>query len=172
MDWKLGKQTKRKYDDYVHETFESFCNHKKEISLNLEQLDNAKDKDMASLVMYDIKKGDEEKDVSDKTNLCRPEILTIFENIKSLSINTGNAKYGCYSLSLLGLLPYFKTSPSLQQITIKSRKDKNDNNWISSLWSSSSQKLQQTFNAKHYEISMKEENSGRVKEDWLMIVKM
>ncbi len=118
MEWKLGKHLNmNKYPKYIYDTFDCFCKHKKEITLCLYYL-NKMNKDIIDLVMYNIEKSTKkEREISDKTNLFRKQILDIFENVKNIRIMCGYGKYS-YSLSLLGLLTLIESS-GIQQVVIE-----------------------------------------------------
>merc|ERR1711933_164998 len=107
----LGKSRTKTFDEYIYSTFHSFCQHKKQIILDLYQLDNFADEKVTDFIMNSLDgvniKYDEEKKRydGDLSNIFRKDILGIFKNIKSLIIiTTSETGYSSYSLSLLSLI--------------------------------------------------------------------
>merc|ERR1712157_43264 len=86
----LGKPTTETFDDYIYSTFKCFAQHKKQIVLDLFELNNYADTKMRDLIMYPLDevrliKGEkkEKRDIGDFVNLFRSEILRIFKNTKT-----------------------------------------------------------------------------------------
>jgi len=181
----LGKPTTETFDEYIYSTFQCFCQHKKQIILDLYQLDKCADKKMSHFKMTDlimnslnVRPSYEEKkrDIGDLSNIFRKELLDIFKNVKSIIIITthpfGNTSY---SLSLSVLLSLIDSISFLDKVIVKavSYKKNKDNNWIYSLWSSSSETIKPEYDAKNYTISIKEvkENVRDIQEYWFVIGK-
>ena len=177
----LGKPTTETFDDYIYSTFKCFAQHKKQIVLDLHQLNNWADKKMTDLIMYpldkvNLHKGEKEKkrDICDFVNLFRSEILRIFKNTKTvIIISTERDGWWSYSLSLSLLLSIIEPT-SLNKVIVKAVTYKG-NNWIHSLWTSSSEIIKQEYDGKSYDISMKEvEHKGttkRMNDYWFIINK-
>jgi len=166
----LGKPTTETFDEYIYSTFQCFCQHKKQIILDLFQLDRYADKRMTDLIMNSLDKRDpykeKKRDNGDLSNMFHKELLGIFKNIKSLIIITTSSRgVASYSLSLLSLIDSISF---LDKVIIKAV-SYGWSNWIYSLWSSSSETIKREYDAKGYTISMKEIR-GR-QEYWFMINK-
>ena len=82
----------------------------------------------------------------DNVNLLRPQLFSIFPNIKYISIWPSNY---IFSLSaFLSLIEY--TTVNKVEITCWT-----STNWIKQLWASSSRTLMKTYAKKHFDIRMK-----------------
>ena len=180
----LGKPTTETFDEYIYSTFQCFCQHKKQIILDLYQLDIWADKKMTDLIMnpLDRRYYNEEKkrNHGDLSNIVRKEILGLFKNVKTIIIITTADGWYSYSLSLSVLLSLVDAIPFLDKVIVKAVTyedwdSKKEYNWIYSLWSSSSETIKQEYDAKNYTISIKEVNINRVfnefQEYWFMINK-
>ena len=103
-------------------------------------------------------KGEERKrDDDDKNNLVRLELLSLFPNCKTLSIQSARSDGSdSFSFSLMAFLNVISQS-SLNQIIIKSYENRHGYNWIKNLWNSDEQILKKEYAARNYEIEMKKE---------------
>ena len=180
VNYILGKPTTKTFDEYIYSTFQCFCQHKKQIILDFPELDEDADKKLTYLIMNSLhwRRYDEEKqrDDGDLSNMFRKEILGIFKNVKSMIIiTTSTTGYFSYSLSLSVLLSLIDSISFLDKVIVKavSYKKNKDNNWIYSLWSSSSEPIKQEYDAKNYTISIKkiEEGIYGYQEYWFVINK-
>ena len=177
LRWKnKGKKNDIPFEQYIYDTFDAFIQNKEHIVVDLTYVEQA-DKKMGDLIVYGLEICDEAKEDDDKTNLLREETMMVFANVKSVVIQTTELE-GDYqfALSLLSLLCLIKRT-LWQQVIVKAVTPPNkDNNWISSVWSSTSTAIKQQYQSKHYNISLKHiANNGRgfgYKEDWLIIDKM
>ena len=96
-------------NQYIWNIFNSFINHKQEIKIDIDQLDeNCENKQLLQLILSEIVKQEDKKEeyCSDKyknKNLLKPQILSIFKNVTYLYIE---CLY--YPLSLESLLSLIK----------------------------------------------------------------
>eukprot|EP01084_Bolivina_argentea_P248814 416283_1 len=162
MKWKLGEHLQRKCPQYIYDTFDCFCKHKKQISLNLKQL-RKMNKNITDLVMNNIEKSAKVREISDKTNLFRKQMLDLFENVTNLTIVCWNQSGDIYhdrdifhdpysySLSLSTLLTLIESS-GIQHVVIEleSMYYKYDDHNIDLLWVCG---VQQQYERKGYKIS-------------------
>ena len=92
-------------NQYIWNIFNSFINHKQEIKIHIDQLDEyCENKQLLQLILSEIVKQEEYKEeyCSDKyknKNLLKPQILSIFKNVTYLYIDCDS-----YPLSLESLL--------------------------------------------------------------------
>ena len=92
-------------NQYIWNIFNSFINHKQEIKIDIDQLDeNCENKQLLQLILSEIVKQEDKKEeyCSDKyknKNLLKPQILSIFKNVTHLEIYCR-----LYPLSLESLL--------------------------------------------------------------------
>ena len=157
VNWKLNGDCNGNIDKYIYDTFQLFTKSKALIVLNLYWLD-CNDRELLKMVMYDVKKMDQdESQFMDqelmRNNIFRPELLQIFDNVKKIVIGTtGFWGKWVYPLSLTELLSLIIRNASLETIVVKAhRKNSNGNvdgcdTWISVLWSASSVELIRAYN--------------------------
>merc|ERR1712228_748649 len=120
---------------------------KKQIILNLYNLNKYGDK----------RKNEIKRKNDDQSNLIFLELLSLFPNIKTLTIqSTDNDGYDSFSFSLIALLNVICQS-NLNEIIVKS-KYCFEGNWINNLWQTDEQILKKEYAAKNYEIEMKQES--------------
>eukprot|EP01084_Bolivina_argentea_P040270 74432_1 len=90
-----------------------------------------------------------QRDSSDSHNLFRLEILKVFPNVKTIiMVTTTTNGETTYSLSLSKLLSTITKLTTLEKVIVKactSRYRKNNDNWISFLWNSSSSYISQKY---------------------------
>eukprot|EP01084_Bolivina_argentea_P297767 513044_1 len=157
FSYKLGKKTTQLMgNDYIHETFSAFAKRKRQIVLDLDHLSTAKNKNFIGLVMHKMSEGADVKLDHDVSNLFRPELLLIFNNVKTITIKTTDS-YGryCFALSMIGLLSLIE-SKSLDQIIIQAVTYKKDKyNWIESLWNVNKEIITNKYNIKNYNINVR-----------------
>ena len=177
----FGKPRTETFDEYIYSTFQCFCQHKNQIILDLYQLDKNADKRMTDLIMNSSDKvnlyhNEEKKRVfGDLSNMFRTELLGMFKNVKTMiMITTSSDGQYSYSFSLSVLLSLTDSISFLDKVIVKAviYGSNKDNNWIYSLWSSSSEIIKQEYDAKNYTISIKETKNtyyGRRHEFWFTI---
>eukprot|EP01084_Bolivina_argentea_P271770 462515_1 len=171
----LGKQITKKIDPYIYSTFECFCQSKQQIALDLYQLKKADEK-MRNLIMYSmdecvhfrVYKEEKARVDTDFRNLFRSQIFQIFKNIKTVIIKTTSVGgILSYSLSIFGLLSLIEPT-SVNKVIVKAVAIYGEsNNWITSLWTSSST-IKKKYNEQNYSISVKH-ISKYGSEDWMEI---
>eukprot|EP01084_Bolivina_argentea_P150987 263599_1 len=157
LKWKLKQKTKLKFNKYIYNTFDCFCQNKREISLDLHALSKANGK-MVNLIL-------------DKNDLPRKQIFDIFENAKHIVIQSSDYNgWISYELPLLKLLSLLE-SISFEQVIVKTTRGLFEpDSWISSLWLSSSwRNIREKYTEKNFNISMKQVKLKCTKEDWLTI---
>merc|ERR1712154_710638 len=159
----LQKESKPRFDEYVHSTLSSFCQHKKYIVLDLDELYDG-DGTMRDLIMNKMEKRYAQKEIvrksGDLTNLFRSEIFGIFSNLQTVSIISTFSSCS-YSLSMTELLSSIESLP-LNEVIVKA---KGKNNWIASLWESP-EIIQKEYAGKGYTISMQKKGGF---ERWFTI---
>merc|ERR1712228_465934 len=136
----LKKQTNVILPSFICDCFQAFTQNKKQIIIDLYQLYNNGDKRINDLLFHSLDKRDYDKESKrnddDENNLVRFEMLSLFPNIKTLTIqSTNDIGYYSFSFSLMALLNAIFQS-NLNEIIIKSEESWNGYNWIKSLWSS------------------------------------
>eukprot|EP01084_Bolivina_argentea_P182813 315544_1 len=157
------------YDSYIHSTFISFIQHKKEIILDLSSLKYI-DYRIRELIMYSLDEKDcdneIERDDNDFKNLFRPELFVMFKNVKRVVVKTTSV-YGSvsYSLSMMTLLSLIESN-GLNEVIVKAVIFRGYD-WINNMWSLSSGKLQKMYQEKQYSILMQQVNWER----WIIIKK-
>merc|ERR1712228_797830 len=164
MNQSLKKQTNVTLPSFICDCFQAFTQNKKQIILNLRQLNEYGDTRINNLLFHslDERKYDQEikRNDDDQSNLIRLELLFLFSNIKSLIIqSSGDLGYSSFSFSLMALLNVI-TQCNLNEIIIKS-KEWRAYNWIKTLWSSDEQILKKEYAAKGYEVEMTKQDRKR-----------
>merc|ERR1712228_338421 len=156
MNHSLNKPVSATFPDYIYDQFSCFAFNKKQIILDLWNL-NYGDEKMNNLILsslildkrrYKDQKKREETDVS---NLIRSELLSIFPNIETLIIWAVYDTHS-WSFSLIGLLSLISES-KLSQIIIKARRNEYSSIWTQTLWNSEQQILRKAYSAKKFSIS-------------------
>lgn len=130
---------------YVYSTFCAFSQNKTQITLNLGDIFDKKEK-MRDLIMFQMDVGYNEARTNlfnseDRTNLFKPTLLRIFKNVKIINIT--NCDYQTFSLyGLLSLLIPLRT---LEKVIVT------DCYWVGPFWSSSSEIIIEEFNKNKYD---------------------
>eukprot|EP01083_Nonionella_stella_P281162 956667_1 len=154
IKWKLGeKDIDGKIDQYMLNTFNAFCQHKRHIVLHYFDLYNKNDAVLVNTIFYRMEKGL----VAENNNIFRKELFTMFQNITNIEIYT-TSYIGSYPRkfsfdSLLTVIENERWS-RIQVKAVKSR-DGNSSSWIGDLWRETSEKLQQTYSQKKKKIKEK-----------------
>eukprot|EP01084_Bolivina_argentea_P051376 94496_1 len=130
---------------YINDTFESYANNKKEIILNLHEID-VNLSEISDLMLYPLKKTKifnptkwkkqtVYHDISgEKTNLFKPKLLRLFKNMKRIVIYSSQIEYVEYELDILQL---FHSISSPRYNKIETQIKALHPSWISSKFSSS-----------------------------------
>eukprot|EP01083_Nonionella_stella_P046156 123573_1 len=150
------KETKKQFDDYIHSTFDAFTRSKKQIVLNLDQLNEYANKKVLDLFLNtldqrDVRKEEEMKrECDDLRNLWKPQIFEIFKNVKSVVVMTTYDSVS-YSISMDALLSLIKLA-SLDNVTLKARAYKDNKTWIEDVWCNASETLIKQYGDANYNI--------------------
>eukprot|EP01083_Nonionella_stella_P098876 278119_1 len=161
--------TEKRVDDYIYSTFDAFRNAKKQIVLNLSQLNTWANKKVTDFFMHtvdkrDLRKEEESKrECNDLNNLCKAEIFEIFKNVKRIVIVTTDWNCYSYSISMAGLLSLIN-SVSLDKVILKAVAWKDNKTWIETLWCNTSETLTKQYGDVNYNIEFKTLKTGTKKE--------
>eukprot|EP01083_Nonionella_stella_P289492 985092_1 len=158
-----------KMDQYVLDTFQSFCQHKAHIVLNCSDLGAFNDEELLDMIfVYGMKRSDVNLDDNfkpvlkeGKANIFGKALFQIFKNIKNIDIYTTNYDgYGQYTLSFAALLDEIEKE-HWNQVTIKGVhyywEMRNIKSWVGALWSESSKWLKQHCAKKGLQVSFRNE---------------
>ena len=120
LRWKLGHTAGDKYDPYIYEMFESFCQHKTQIVWRWKNLIKT-DQQIRDLMFYpimesyglnkDVTELDIKRIIEDKDNFCnlfRAEICRMFPNVETVVFVANNS----HLLSLHSLLTFIEDNTS------------------------------------------------------------
>ena len=174
--WIKGGYTDKKLDEYIYKTFQAFINNKKQITIALDALSYAKNKDMIDLILYSLGKNwdhnnkKKKKNGNDQSNLLRTETILMFKNVTKVVIDT----HMFYCVSLTELLLLFSTT-QIEQVIIKATTDFNNNSWIRILLGDSEKRIGITKQYKQKNLNIKTKKvkkKGWNDQDWLIISKM
>eukprot|EP01084_Bolivina_argentea_P095520 171717_1 len=145
-------RSKVQIDEYVLETFQSFCQQKTYIVLNLPFLCSYSDPQLTKMIYHGTQMGAHFKpQKEDKTNIFKKDLFRVFENVQNIDIYTtgiqGIPVDRC-ALSFDALLDEIKEE-KWSQVTVKATQDKywagnlNKRSWIYFAWQESKQELMQ-----------------------------
>ena len=153
---KLKKQTKNVIlPQYILNCFQSFCANKKQISLDMALLHQDGNENINNLIFYSLVKRVWNKEFKpnddDLSNVVHSDLLALFPNVTSLTIDTWRGFIFRFSLMAL-LNVIFGTN--LKEIIIKSEETRYGFCWIKSIWNSDKEILKKEYAAKGYEIAM------------------
>lgn len=154
IKWRLEQKKDPKMNEYLYQTFEAYTKNKKQIEIDLWNLGQAKES-MYNLIVHSLEQDTKPKDENDTVNLLRPELAKIFQNVKTVHIDTASA-WGQYPFSLIAFLRLIQ-STKWQHITIKAY---GGNNWISALWKASESSIKNQFYSASYDIGYDHDEDG------------
>merc|ERR1712176_1532497 len=141
----MGKQTNVKLPQFIIDCFKAFTMNKKQIHLNMSELHHHGNKNINNLIFYSLVKIALKKvfkpNDDDLSNLVHSDLFALFPNVTSLTIETCDGFYFCFSLGAL-LNVIFATN--LDEIIIKSSLWHGDC-WIKSIWNSDQEILKKEY---------------------------
>ena len=150
------------FDEYIQSTFKCFVESKTDIIITYKNLSfpSVNDK-IRRLIIPELMKMDDDdlmKDQDNLKNLPKPEILEVFNKVKSMTLITRNvlSDYD-YKFSFYALLSLIKMT-SLRKISVLSRgfnKRYKIHSWMISLWALSNKELVNIYNKSQYQIELK-----------------
>eukprot|EP01084_Bolivina_argentea_P194277 333301_1 len=182
----LNRKTSQTFDPFIYSTFYSFCQHKKQIILDLPQLCITADVQIVDLIMFPmdvssvngsnaqfVKSDIEEiegsqQDFNCLSNLFRPELLEIFSNTKTIIMRTDHVHWmGDHQEEPLGWdtllcaislkrLLALIEPTNVQKVIVKSTDGHGYYNWIALLSRPSIKAITKEYTAKNYSISFNE----------------
>merc|ERR1712129_31208 len=83
----LNKQSLIEFDEYILESFNAFRQNKQEILLDLCLLEEDGDDQIVNLLMHSMEENGKMREDDDFTNLFRDDLLLLFPNAKSLTVD-------------------------------------------------------------------------------------
>eukprot|EP01084_Bolivina_argentea_P260797 440542_1 len=130
-----------KFDNYVVDTFKTYCNNKNRIYIDLHYLEMYFGK-IHHLIMESVEKIPDSiiVDQDSNQNLFRTELLNTFNNVNGIMIQA-SVWNDSWPFSLISLLKIVDKSSSLKEIRIQS-------GWIGKLWSTSESIIKSKYNQK------------------------
>ena len=182
IQYKLREKQDEKmsFDPFIHDTFHLFCIKKKQIIINMNQLDwYFKEYGLSQIIVGHIEEdGDAKKK---KQNIVNVNIFELFENAKKVIIySTDKRGMTSYSFSLKSFLTLINSSVRWKEVIIKGIWDQDDvhkykeqRSWIFEIYNNMEDMLSTNSISKvrtNFEIKLSETNStdGK-KEDCLTI---
>merc|ERR1712228_314518 len=150
IKWRLEQKKDPKMNEYLYQTFDAYTKNKKQIEIDYYYLSRAKES-MYNLIVHSLEKGAKPNDENDTVNLFRPELGKIFQNVKTVHINTGNiTQYYSFQFpfSLIAFLRLLQPT-NWQKVIIKAE---GANNWISELWKASESSIKNQYYSANYDI--------------------
>ena len=170
-----------RFDPYILSIFDSFCASKQELVINYHRL--SENEQIIGLIMYKISEtvwNGRQRGKKDTTNLFRPEFVNIFTRLKHIILITKSMHDSfavTRSLSMEMLLSKLKlvNIKSLRTIKVLSSNADADpfkgteafitntgyerDDWMKSLWRSSSSILKKKYGKENYQIQWRDETS-------------
>ena len=150
----LHDKLDEKLNEYICKTFELFTRNKQEITIILRRLDRYNKYDdgkLVDLLVRKIKAFDVSEDYKmnvDNVNILRPEIFSIFPNVKHVTIVAADSiENKNYIFSLCQLLAVIENT-RVNTVKIWS------SDWIKKLWKSSSGIFVEKYAKKHFNITL------------------
>ena len=143
----FGKKAK-KWNQYVYDTFQCFVKNKTEMIVGIRLLAQCvEDELLLNLIFSKIDKNNEEvMDETNLTNMMRPEIFKIFENLQEIYFSSWD-----YPFSLFAFLSLI-TSTTMKKAVIYAQPD----GWLSDLWSSYEKEIVEEYSARGFEVTLKQ----------------
>ncbi len=148
------------FDDYIKDTFWLFCNQKKDIIINLNEMNiYVENKDFVNIIMYSVK--NDNNIGSNNINIFKCLLFDLFPNGNQIIIyTTSNLGLPIYPFSILYLLSniiYSSSTSSLltksfKKIIIKAVRRGGRDSWVSKAFDS---KLEQEFTNKKININLR-----------------
>ena len=157
----INGKLEKKWNKYVYDTFHCFTRNKQIIHISVGALKLlVKDKDLLNLICYKLDDNNFEIiDEENLTNLIRPHLFKIFENVQEIYVETFD--YGLYLFGLLSIIKNTKIKKATITATTPS--------WINNIWSSHEQQIVDKFDASNFDVQFKQKPDED--EDLIIIVK-
>lgn len=170
----LKKPTNGKLTQYTLDCFRSFCRNKKQIILDMHRLYEYGDRKINALIFYSLNAKEDKKKSQSKMNhdvldnFPRPEMLSLFPNVTSLTIQNEDLKHA-FPVSL-SALPNIICGTNLSTVIIKAVADtETDYCWMTHS-QISPREIKQVYDTKSYDVSLKEVIKDNT-EYWFIIKK-
>lgn len=163
----LNDANKRSFNPFLYQTFKSFLDKKKEVTLNMWLIYRGiKDIEFLGLIFgkaglsefeYDKNKSNNYFIPCDNTNIPI-NIIHKFNNIQKINIRWAQNYYKYYSFSLFSFLSLLELHTTIKQVHISGYRSKDCENtsWLSFVWTRDSLLLMREYNKKGYSIAFEE----------------
>ena len=156
-------------DPYMITAFKAFTQNTTKITIHYYNFDhNDMADDIQKLLMYRVQRSHTMRKDDDLTNLFRPQVFSIFTEIRRITLITTNfIGTKSWSLSLIGFLSLIKNT-MVQHVQILAR---GEDSWIRKLLSSSMSNLLGIFSSANYKIEFKAKIGFKRRYDGFVITR-
>ena len=165
FDYILHGKRKSKWNQYIFDTFRCFVRSKTKIEINISRvtpfIENEVELALLNLIFNKLNnKNDELMDDGNVTNLTRPEIFQIFENVGEITLRTAHdyKSFGMscaaiteYGFSLFGFLSIIKDT-RIKKATIYGEALSHHKGWISGLWTAHEEEIVAKYAAGNFSV--------------------
>lgn len=157
----MSQETLSSFDPYIQSMVKSYVRRKKKIIINLEGLDEIQET-LKGVVLKDkivnVKTSDSDWNpdsiLSSGINLISPNILSMFPNISSISIKTGD-HHNSYPFDMLGFVDIIEPFTICGSIKVHNMTDSekyHGKSWIAKMWETKQSMLVKEYKERKFEI--------------------